>query len=408
VLGVSDGYFDSGAQFFNRAGISKSLSYNVDNFGLECFVKTNTGGYIYSDNRVVFFISGDSDYLKIDDTQISGLNSAGTGWNNLGIFVQNSDAFNRSGSIQDFGRYGANLTGLLGFETGYFGSGAICYNAKGSGNYSQLSELNSFTVQFWAKAKVDSDAASSFLFFGNSDALIGVGTQSSLSQVTFDFSPNNLEIDGLISFPTKEWHNVAFTANNNGGTYYITGFKDGIATTSGTSTNLDNFRFSGKSIQFFDSITQIIADEVCLFSGALSSGEIYANYDKQIENPLSRTDLLHYYKFNNSGELLSNRNYQFHRNGSQELTGSFLFSGDSANNGRAKIGRLFSGELDEFRLWSGVRSSGDVYQYWDKPMTNYPGFAQSGLFSYVPFGTGVTSESTIDFSSIDFSTIDFH
>lgn len=408
VAGIPDGYFDSGAQFYNRAGISKGLSYNVDNFGLECFVKTNTGGYVYSDNRVGFFISGDSDYLIIDDVQISGLNSVGTGWNNLGIFTQNNESFNRSGSIQDFGRYGANLTGLFGFETGYFGSGAICYNAKGSGNYTELSELNSFTVQFWAKAKINSNFLAAFAYFGNSVSLIQLGTQAPPNSVTFFLSPNPLELNGSVFFPTKEWHNVAFTINKSSSLYYISGYKDGALVSSGITIGADNFKFSGKSIEFADFGAQIITDEFCLFSGALSSGDIYANFNKEIENPLLRADLLHYYKFNNSGELLSNKNYQFYKNGSQQLTGSFLFSGNSANNGRAKIGRLFSGELDEFRLWSGVRSSGEVYQYWDKPMTDYPGFAQSGLFSYVPFGTGVVTGNGIDFSSLDFSMIDFY
>jgi hypothetical protein len=205
----------------------------------------------------------------------------------------------------------------------------------------------------------------------------------------------------------SDFTHVTLTFDNGVASGYI----DGVLSSTGYFTGNYLFQNSGNRVilQKGGALTESVGlDEFILLSGSISSGDIYNNYHKQIENPLSRSDLLHYYKFDGFGNQVYNKNYSFYKNGLLQVTGNSIDAQPSLSLSKSYVGQKLTGSFDEFRLWTGVRSSGEIYQYWDKPITDYLGFAQSGLYSYIPFGTGVTSELTIDFSSIDFSTIDFH
>lgn len=299
------------------------------------------------------------------------------------------------------------------FSSGYFNQ-ALSGNGFPNSSFVYASgvsnaEIDSYTIQFWVNAsgRFDNDISLSFNPLNK-----GVPPIETIrvGSVIFPFVTGRAnfiaDTSQILLFPLKTWTNIVFSVDGNTSPKLISGYVNGILSLTGKI--FDNTAFLKQGRELAMSVNAGAIDELRLWSGALSSGEIFSGFNQQINKPEEKENLLHYFKFDGSGNVTPINNYFFYKNGLLTNSGSVSGSTSSLQFGSSSIGARLSGQLDEFRLWSGVRSSGEIYQYWNAPMTDYPGFAQSGLLSYVPFGTGVFTGNGIDFSELDFSMTDFH
>lgn len=435
----NEGYFDSGVLFKSGNGLSKSFnSTNLNEFTVEYWSKLQGTGVIFKSSNFEFGLqqngTGLNNYYDFGSGRVTGVDNETGEWGHYGLSVSGYKTYTGTGYIENFGRYKNNLSGsctlldhlsngslLTGYEK-YMYNGFL-YTDNTNIRYPELGELNSYTIQFWSKLVSTSIPSEiEFIAFYTGD----IGFMSVFDNfitwrklanppfyiatgysINFNFkledSPFSARQVMSLHRPSEFTH-VTLTFDKG----VASGYVDGILASTGYFTGNYLFQNSGNRVilQKGGASTESVGlDEFILLSGANSSGDIYSNYHKQIESPLSRSDLLHYYKFDGFGNQVFNKNYSFYKNGLLQITGNSIDTESSLSLSKSYVGQKLTGSFDEFRLWTGARFSGEVYQYYNQSLTNLLGFAQSGLYSYVPFGTGV---SMIDFSQNDFSNIDFY
>jgi len=416
-----EGYFDSGILLRSGNGLSKTFnSINLNEFTIEYWSKLQSTGLIFNANDFQLGLApSGSDFVNFysfGSGDVSGVKNETGAWTHYGVSLSGYTSYTGGIFIEDFGRYKTRISGLSYFKSGYFESGiGSGSNLAGTGANSGFDRsIESYTLQAWVKLNRPFFTDDISIHLGYDPSLvnpileIGAGSGPSGRATLWGGTqfPSTTQIESF-DFSSGQWNNVSFSVNEVqfSQTKIISGYLNGILKTTGIFLSDRFFRNEASGIEF-KIIGNSVLDEFVLWSGALSSGQIYSGFNEQIDFANNQNKLIHYYKFDGLGNVIYNKNYSFYKNGLLQKTG--LSSDDQPSLLLAKtyIGQRLTGNFDEFRLWSGIRSSGEIHQNYNSAMTNFLGFAQSGLYSYIPFGTGVTNG--IDFSSADFSMVDFY
>lgn len=398
VSGVS-GYFESGGMFLDGKGLKKTFAATeFEDFTIESWVNTSGTGLLFKAGDFQYGLGASGYFFQFKSGGATG-HVMETGWEHNALSITNADYYSsNSGFLEDFGRYRSHLTGEAHFTNGYFGSGLSGLSSLAGQPTSLTSSVGSYSIQFWVKLDTwSADTNMINIHFGRSallgNSLITVQDYNSTPEsglaIFYGGSAFSSAGSQYVYFQSGDWQHIAFTVNQVTGGKIVSGYKNGAFYTSGLIADDILFIDDGKKIDIsiYDTYSKSACDELVLYSGALSSGEVYTNFNQEIQNPEGDERILHYYKFDSSGELIQKQNYSFCQNGLITQSGSISGS-SNLSLGSASIGAGLSGKLDEFRLWSGARGSGEIYQYWDESLTEYPSFAQSGLHSYLRFEAG--------------------
>lgn len=416
-----EGYFDSGVLLRSGNGLSKNFNAtDFNEFTIEYWGKLqNTGTIFKADNFQVGLTQSGVDlvnFYNFGSGNVSGVKNETGEWAHYGVGLSGYTSYTGGNYIEDFGRYKTRITGSPYFKSGYFESG-IGFGTDLQGSGAELGfdgRIKSYTLQTWVKLDNPFYGTDISVYLGRdpefANAMLYMdGSSSRPSGQTILWGgtlfPSTLQTQRF-DFPSGQWNNVSFSVNevNFSQIKIVSGYLNGILKTTGLFSSDRFFVNEGSGIEF-RIVGSGVLDEFILWSGALSSGQIYSGFNKQIDFTRNQDRLIHYYKFDGLGNSRYNKNYSFYKNGQLQSTGVSEGAQDSLSLNKTFIGQRLTGSFDEFRLWSGIRSSGEIYQYYNSAMTNYPGFSQSGLYSYVPFGTGVYQGAVIGSAIIGYSTI---
>jgi hypothetical protein len=314
---------------FSETGATGFYSFNFKNTGssaVNIFVK-GSGTLVYLDDRVKtpngYFASG----VFINTTLTpSGFRNRLVSINNSGISTFNLDSF----SI-DF------LCKFTGDRSSYFDFLSTRTNS-GSVNYPGINAQNSLTF---------------FKYFDSNRIILSQYTSNILT----------------IPITSGSWDHIMVTCNKVGNYYNFSGYRNGILESSnsasfGSFNWANNLFFSGLDIHKSSYNGQpgyIFLDEIRMWSGAKSSGEINnLKFTELKSDPLLYNDpnLLYYVSFDG---YTQNKNIEFYKNGNLLKTNTInnIYTGylDYSN---IKVTGNF--EIDEFRFWSGIRTSGQISQ----------------------------------------------
>jgi hypothetical protein len=381
------GYFDSGVLLKSGNGLSRKFNQiELSEFTIEYWGKTEDSGTIFKTDIFEFGLerisSNINNFYTFGSGRVTGIDNETGQWNHYGLSVSGVEFYSGGDYIQDRGRLGVNLTGNIGFQNGVFNkalSGTV------SGSILDFSNPTYTTTQFWINpGHLTGD---NLIFYGLHDVQCRYRPADIGVEIYLTGDPN--PTPGLTVFSSLGliygfgWTNISYTIGGNLAGKLITGYIDGVLSQTGQII-LGNFpdimiRASGGDL----------IDELLFYSGALSSGEIFSGLNETKDNPESDNRLLHYYKFDGLGNSSYNKNHSFYKNGILQLTGISTGTKNSLTFERSYIGQRMTGSFDEFRIWSGARSSGDIYKYYNQQMLNYLGFTNSGLISYVPFSKDI-------------------
>jgi hypothetical protein len=395
------GIFDSGILFGSGGGIRKNFSsQELNQFTVEHWTNIAETGVLFKAGNLEYGVvqSGPSYFYNLGNGNVTG-SVLDPSWNHYALSITGY-SYGTGSFLTDFGRYKAHLEGDFLLTGGYFGKGfgfksAFGSSADGTGASLGISEVVSHTFQVWTYIKSSASLGnpSIRILFPTADftrtEYIFMGHGNGQASGYFDIGgAGGLCSDvGCFSLdiPTGVWTNISVSINYDGTSKIASGFLNGELRKTGLFA-LNSFTGnSRKDVEVSVDEDGDIIDEVRFWSGALSSGEIWSNYNSVITSPFGEPNLLHYYRFDSPGEYVGEQRYSFYKNGQLEYTGLFTGIETSLVLNRAILGNKATGNFDEFRLWSGVRTSGEIYAHYNARLTGFSGFRESGLLSYLPF-----------------------
>ena len=383
--------------FYESGLILSGVDYFKKSFG-------NNSDNKFDDFLVEFYATGNNYEIDFTKNGQTNLSIERTGNSNGGFLLNyrgSPTSFSEAGAtgfysfnfkntginpIYLFGKANGSLVysnNTIKTPNGYFGSGVFLKNSpttldrivasvNNSGNSSF--NLDSFTIDFLCKFTGD---ASSDLNFLSTRTKTGSNypTRSDPNPLVFNKDSNGFTISlyngnlAVLSMPivSGDWSYISITSNKVGTTNYLSGYRDGILKSTYTSFgNLyygSSLPISGLDISeygFNNIFGTVFLDEIRMWSGAKSSGEV--NNLKFIElksDPLLYNDpnLLYHVSFDEI--TTQNKSIDFYKNGNLSKTNIInnTYTGYLDYSNIKVTGNL---EFDEFRFWSGIRTSGEI------------------------------------------------
>jgi hypothetical protein len=198
-------------------------------------------------------------------------------------------------SLQDYGTLGSSWTKTINADfvsSGYIGSGGYLNGGCFKCNHDSAYLLNDFTIEFWAKRLSDSWGATYGRFI-EKNYLNGFTMNRDASSNRMNLSIMGDQDAYNNAIPLNEWTHFAAVRSGSTAFLYISGILDKQAATS--SLQLSNTGPLEIGSDIAEIATQIIMDEVRLWSYARSSGEINSNMGISI-SPY-QSGLLNYIRF---------------------------------------------------------------------------------------------------------------